>query len=397
MRFTANPKVKCGMRECYTCATQIKRTSAVLLVGFLCERPHDILLRGFCFCSNACQNFFLALIQKLSPKQHLKNSNTNPGQDIRDVIDGTELFIQTLYDLNAQYFTYSDYKHHNTVKYLVGISPAGFITFVSCAYPGRISDPELVKACGYLNCLEPGDYVMADKGFLIRELLNIQLCDLIIPPKKRTNMSFNHEESLDTRKVARKKDAKYRPRYCDPTGLSLVELLLSTGLAEPPPQFGETVPPPIQDDSWMKLNSDTNKSSIIKVPNQWLEKRFTDSKRKDGSSKTLETAFKALLSFHYIPGFAQSRNGNIVWLRGQIYPSMRKDIYGVYVCVEVDDNSTLSRSSKWFANARIKIRFSAITVVQFSWQFVHSIMNSQNHFLAPRETRLGAVQDSGKT
>jgi hypothetical protein len=138
-------------------------------------------------------------IQKTTP---LKFKKKYPGLDIKDVIDGTEIFMETPTDLNAQYFTFSDYKHHNTVKYLVGISPAGFLTFVSPAYPGRISDNDLVEACGYLNTLEPGDYVMADKGFLIRALLNKKQCDLIIPPKKRKRTKFNFTDTLNTRTVA---------------------------------------------------------------------------------------------------------------------------------------------------------------------------------------------------
>ena len=34
-----------------------------------------------------------------------------------------------------------------------------------------VSDKEIVKATGLVNSLEEGDYVMADKGFLIRDLL----------------------------------------------------------------------------------------------------------------------------------------------------------------------------------------------------------------------------------
>ena len=87
-------------------------------------------------------------------------------------------------------------------NFLVGISPAGFLTYVSPGYGGRISDPDLVKACGYLDVLEPGDYIMADKGFLIRAMLNKQHCDLIIPPKKRNNQTMDHTDCMNTRKVA---------------------------------------------------------------------------------------------------------------------------------------------------------------------------------------------------
>ena len=47
------------------------------------------------------------------------------------IIDGTEIFCQVPSSLKSQSQTWSDYKHHNTWKALVGISPNGCITFVS--------------------------------------------------------------------------------------------------------------------------------------------------------------------------------------------------------------------------------------------------------------------------
>jgi hypothetical protein len=55
-------------------------------------------------------------------------------------------------------------QHRNTVKFVVGLSPGGAITFVSPGYPGRITDPQIVEVCGLLLLLENQDHVMADKG-----------------------------------------------------------------------------------------------------------------------------------------------------------------------------------------------------------------------------------------
>jgi len=51
------------------------------------------------------------------------------------------------------------------VKILIGVTPNGGITFVSDAYEGSISNRRLVEVCGFLEKLEPGDEVMADKRF----------------------------------------------------------------------------------------------------------------------------------------------------------------------------------------------------------------------------------------
>ena len=47
----------------------------------------------------------------------------------------------------------------------MGISPTGTCTFVSSLYTGGISDKEITRSSGILDLIEPGDSVMADKGF----------------------------------------------------------------------------------------------------------------------------------------------------------------------------------------------------------------------------------------
>ena len=59
-----------------------------------------------------------------SPYNHLPNSVA--------IIDGTEIFIKCPSNLDAQKSSYSDYKSHTTVKYLVSIDPfTGVFNYVS--------------------------------------------------------------------------------------------------------------------------------------------------------------------------------------------------------------------------------------------------------------------------
>ena len=67
--------------------------------------------------------------------------------------------------MSVQSLTYSSYKHHNTFKGLIGICPTGAVTFISQLYVGSISDQALTRDCGILELIEPGDSIMADKGF----------------------------------------------------------------------------------------------------------------------------------------------------------------------------------------------------------------------------------------
>ena len=77
--------------------------------------------------------------------------------------------------------TWSSYKHWNTAKLLLGITPTGVVSFIPQLWTGSINDKEIVKQSGLLNLLEAGDAVMADKGFLIRDLLALKKVHLVSP------------------------------------------------------------------------------------------------------------------------------------------------------------------------------------------------------------------------
>lgn len=99
----------------------------------------------------------------------------------RCVIDCTEIFIERPTNLTARAQTWSNYKHHNTMKYLVGITPAGAISFLSPGWGGRVSDKEITNKSGFLDLIEPRDEILADRGFLIRDELAMRGATLRIP------------------------------------------------------------------------------------------------------------------------------------------------------------------------------------------------------------------------
>ena len=119
------------------------------------------------------------MIQKNLPKEFSKCERY---RKTRIILDATELFVEKPSDLSIQSVTWSSYKSHNTLKGLIGICPFGGITFVSDLWAGSISDVELTKRSGLLFLLDRGDYVMADKGFKIEEMLAEVEVSLCIPP-----------------------------------------------------------------------------------------------------------------------------------------------------------------------------------------------------------------------
>ena len=92
-------------------------------------------------------------------------------KNVRVIIDCLELFIQKPKVPSCQKITWSNYKHWNTAKLLVGITPDGVVSITPPLWTGSISDKEIVRQSGLLDFLEEGDAVRADKGFVIRDLL----------------------------------------------------------------------------------------------------------------------------------------------------------------------------------------------------------------------------------
>ena len=90
----------------------------------------------------------------------------------------------------------------NSFKVIVGVAPNAVITFVSKLYPGSISDKAiLVQQSGRLNHLVAGDMVLADKGFLIQDILPNDV-SLNIPPFLNNGV-FTESEAKKTKSIAR--------------------------------------------------------------------------------------------------------------------------------------------------------------------------------------------------
>jgi len=121
----------------------------------------------------------------------------------RIIIDATEFPIQRPSSLLSQSCTFSAYKNRNTVKILIGVTPSGAISFVSDAYEGSISDRKLVEVCGLLEKLEPGDEIMADKGFTIQDMLVPYGVRLNVPPFLQSNTQMAANDVFATKKIAR--------------------------------------------------------------------------------------------------------------------------------------------------------------------------------------------------
>lgn len=126
------------------------------------------------------------LVRFYSPSEFSKSfPNT------RVIIDGTECPISKPHQPVAQQATFSSYKNRNTMKVLVGVTPGGLVSYVSDAYGGSTSDRQTIERSRIPQMCDPGDEIMADKGFNVEDLLQPYQVSLNIPTffKKKNRMS----------------------------------------------------------------------------------------------------------------------------------------------------------------------------------------------------------------
>ncbi|XP_033222836.1 uncharacterized protein LOC117176690 [Belonocnema kinseyi] len=98
-----------------------------------------------------------------------------------------------------------EYKGHTTFKVLLGCTPNGAISFLSDVYEGAISDREIVIKSKLVDVLQPGDVVLADRGFTIEDLVESVGASLNIPPFLRQRNRFTAQEEIATKKVAKER------------------------------------------------------------------------------------------------------------------------------------------------------------------------------------------------
>ena len=124
------------------------------------------------------------------------------GTKVVVIIDCFEGFIDRPSNLLARAQTWSSYKHHNTVKFLIGCCPQGVISFISKGWGGRVSDKHLTENCGILTKLLPGDTVLADRGFDIQESVGLMCAEVKIPAFTRGKTQLSSIDVQRTRKLA---------------------------------------------------------------------------------------------------------------------------------------------------------------------------------------------------
>ncbi|XP_015124742.1 uncharacterized protein LOC107046609 [Diachasma alloeum] len=121
----------------------------------------------------------------------------------RVVLDCTEIPVAKSKCLKCRFMTYSHYKGTHTVKFMIGVTPSGLISFLSKSFGGRASDKQIFSKSGILELMIPNvDSVMVDKGFLIDVECARYGVKMIRPPFLRKNKQFTKAEAEATARIA---------------------------------------------------------------------------------------------------------------------------------------------------------------------------------------------------
>ena len=84
---------------------------------------------------------------------------------------------------------------------IISVAPNAVIAYVSYLYSGSISDKAVVQQSGLVNHFSAGDMILADKGFLIQDILPNGV-SVNIPPFLNSG-TFTESEARATKAVAK--------------------------------------------------------------------------------------------------------------------------------------------------------------------------------------------------
>lgn len=198
------------------CIADIRKKVVLVLTKLKLNISFACLSVIFDYSPSSCTKYFYTVLHLLAlalkpvvywptkdailanmPKCFDKYKNT------RVILDCTEIKVQKCKCLKCRIRTYSHYKGSHTLKILIGITPAGTISFVSNAYGGRATDKAIFLKENVISKCDPHDAIMVDKGFMIENECAENFLKLIRPPFLKKKNQFSKEEAEQTADIAR--------------------------------------------------------------------------------------------------------------------------------------------------------------------------------------------------
>ena len=87
----------------------------------------------------------------------------------------------------------------------MGSSPGGLVAYISNAYGGSASDRQLIERSSLTRMCEPGDSIMADRGFNVQDIFAPFDVSINIPTFMKNRNRLSRPSVLKDRKIASKR------------------------------------------------------------------------------------------------------------------------------------------------------------------------------------------------
>lgn len=183
--FTWLVNLLCGYLESFDYISKPNQLLMSLMKLRLGLDTQDLAFR-FNVSRNAVSNILSDAIPKMACKLKFLISWPTPRKPLHKIpwvfksqfknccviLDCFEFLIEKPLNITARSQTWSDTRHHHTIKCLVGITPCGSVSYVSQCWGGRISDTELIMHTEFLDNIQFGDLVITCKDFSIDKELS---------------------------------------------------------------------------------------------------------------------------------------------------------------------------------------------------------------------------------
>jgi hypothetical protein len=156
----------------------------------------------------------------------------------RIILDATEVRIQKPEHPPDQSSTWSTYKHSNTLKTMIGVSPRGLVTYVSPSYGGSCSDRQIIERSTLVQDppFSPKDSIMADRGIMVQDIFACQDVAVNTPQTMRGKNQHDPETVIKDRRISSKRVHVERV-----IGLAKTYKILSTDLDHSKTPYGSRI------------------------------------------------------------------------------------------------------------------------------------------------------------
>lgn len=146
---------------------------------------------------------FIVNVDKTLIKKNLPIAFRHNYHNVSCIIDCLEIDIQKPSKVLHQALTWSEYKKGNTIKYLISCTPNGLVNYVSQGFGGRTSDITIVENCNFLDGLQLGTCILADRGFKhLERKLHEKGMKLVRPPSVNVGAKLSKTEVRQTKIIA---------------------------------------------------------------------------------------------------------------------------------------------------------------------------------------------------